>query len=169
MSDSNELKPTTGAERRAGREKGAVLIFPSGEKYRVRRVTAQQLLRRGKLPNVLLGFLIDAIYNGMTQEKIDNFFALRDKEESVLEWLDSLKIVCQEMWMEPRIVDDPKSDDEMTIDDVDLLDQAAAFEVVFKPAKQVLPFRPQQEAAVGGMAEVETGAPSSERRPKAKK
>lgn len=144
-----ELKPTLGSQLRQMRESGVVLPFPSGNNYRVRTVGAAALLRRGKLPNVLLTFVTDAIYQGVTAAKIDAFMSLREQEEHALEFLDSLQVCCEEVFLEPRIVENPTADDECAIADIVLADQAWAFDLAFGFARELRPFRPEQEADVG--------------------
>lgn len=148
-SEPEELKPTLGSQIRQMREKGVVLPFPSGNNYRVRVVGAANMLRRGNLPNVLLSFVADAIFHGVTAEKIDEFMTLKDKEQHSLEFLDSLRICCEEVFLEPRIVEKPTKDDEISIADLHLQDQAWAFDLAFGFARELRPFRPQPEADVG--------------------
>lgn len=143
------LKPTLGSQLRQMRETGVVLPFPSGHNYRVRTVGAATLLRRGNLPNVLLAFVTDAIYQGVTAAKIDAFMTLREQEEHALDFLDSLQVCCEEVFLEPRIVANPTADDECSIADIMLIDQAWAFDLAFGFARELRPFRPQQEADVG--------------------
>ncbi len=145
---SEELKPTSGKAMRAMREQGVILLFPSGNHYRVRTLGAANLLRRGNLPNPLLAFAIDALYNGITEEKIDNFLTLREKEEQALEFLESLRVICEEMFMEPRIVEKPQADDEVAIKDVEPIDQGWAFKLAFAPAEALRPFRLESQTDV---------------------
>ena len=112
---AEELKPTTGAAMREMREQGVLQLFPSGNMYQVRTVGPAPLLRRGSLPNILLNFVVDAIYNGMNQEKLDGFMALQEKAESALGFLESLRIVCEEVFVSPKIVSDPTADDEVSM------------------------------------------------------
>lgn len=144
VDEVQELKPTLGKQLRQMRETGVVLPFPSGSNYRVRVVGAANMLRRGNLPNVLLTFVTDAIYHGVTADKIDKFMTLQEKEEHATEFLDSLKACCEEVFLEPRIVDNPQADDEISIADLHLQDQAWAFDLAFGFARELRPFRPQQ-------------------------
>lgn len=148
MSEDQELKPTLGSTLRAMREHGVVLPFPSGNNYRVRVVGAARLLRRSNLPNVLLSFVIDAIYKGVTADKIDAFMSLQEQAQHALEFLDSLRICCEEVFLEPRIVEKPQADDEISIDDLSLVDQSWAFDLAFGFARELRPFRPEQESDV---------------------
>lgn len=169
MADKNELKPTLGSQLRQMREQGVVLPFPSGNNYRVRVVGAANLLRRGNLPNVLLSFVTDAIYHGVTAEKIDAFMSLQDKEQYAKEFLDSLQICCEEVFLEPRIVDKPTKDDEISIADLVLQDQAWAFDLAFGFARELRPFRPEQAAHVDSVPSDEGVPPEAKRRTKGKR
>lgn len=155
MSDEQETLVTQGKKMREMREKGIVLAFPSGNYYRVRNPTAAGLLRRGNLPNVLLTFVIDAFYNGGTQEKVDKFLSAQEKEENALALMDSFRVICEEMFMEPRVVDAPKADNEVMMMDIPLVDQLWAFNLTFVPAEELYPFRPQSQSDVGSVPRLE--------------
>lgn len=153
---SDELAVTQGKAMREMREAGVVLPFPSGNNYRVRLVGAARLLRRGSLPNVLLSFAIDAIYNGVSVEKLDAFLTLQDKEENVLEFMKSLRIICEEMFMDPLVVENPTADNEVFIDDIAPIDQGWAFKLAFAPAEALRPFRAESESDVVSVPELES-------------
>jgi hypothetical protein len=150
-----DLQPSSGAEMRKAREEGIVLPFPSGENYRVRPVSAARLLRRGNLPNVLTAFLIDAIYNGLSNQKIGDFLALREQADHAVAFLDSMQIICEEHFMVPRVVANPQSPDELTIDDIPIVDQGWAFDRCFRSARELRPFRPQPSSDVVSVPENE--------------
>lgn len=150
-----ELLVTQGKAMREMREQGVVLAFPSGNYYRVRNPTAAGLLRRGNLPNILLTFVIDAFYNGASQEKVDKFLSAQEKEENVLALMESFAVICQEMLMEPRVVENAQADDEVTMMDIPLVDQLWAFNLTFVPAEELYPFRAQPNADVGSLPRLE--------------
>lgn len=156
-----QILATSGVALRQLREKGVVLTFPSGNNYRVCLPGAAGMLKRGNLPNPLLSFVVDAFYNGPSQAKWDTFLAAKEKEEDALALLASLKVVCQAMFMEPRIVDEPQADDESAIEDVPMSDQLWAFRLMFAPVEEVRPFRPQQEAAVASVAVPQDVSPAA--------
>lgn len=147
-SPQQELQPTLGSQMRQMREQGVVLTFPSGNRYRVRTVGAAALLRRGNLPNVLLAFVIDAIYYGVDGKKIDQFFTLQEREENAAAFVESLNVCCDLVFMEPRIVENPTADDECSIDDIPIQDRSWAFDLAFGVARELRPFRDEQEADV---------------------
>lgn len=157
-----ELTPTLGSQLRQMREQGVVLPFPSGNNYRVRTVGAARLLRRANLPNILLSFVMNAIYQGVSAEKIDAFMSMNEQEQHALAFLESLRVCCEVVFLEPRIVENPMADDECSIDDIVLADQAWAFDLAFGFARELRPFRPQQEADVGRVVELENVPQASE-------
>lgn len=155
MADKQKKLVASGKAMRAMRERGIELLFPSGNYYRVRNPTASGLLKRGHLPNVLLTFVMDAFYNGGSRAKVDTFLTAKEKEEDVLALMESFKVICQEMFMEPHVVDDPQADDEVSIQDIPLEDQLWAFNLTFVPAEELYPFRQQQELDVVSIPEPE--------------
>lgn len=151
---AEELLVTQGKQMRAMREQGVVLTFPSGNNYRVRVPGASGLLKRGNLPNILISYASEMFYEGDKDGKrYEAFLAPSDKSERALETLESFKVVCQEMFLEPRVVDKPQADDEITIDDLSPQDQTWAFWLCFMEAKTLDSFRPQQAPDVVGVAQ----------------
>lgn len=145
---SDEPVVTMGAQMRAAREKGVLLLFPSGNTYRVRMPNAAGLLRRGNLPNVLLSFCVDAFYNGVTYENVDTFLAAKEKSENALELMESFRVICEEMLLEPRVVTEPKADNEVSIVDVPMVDQVLAFKLTFLGVEALFPFRAESQPDV---------------------
>lgn len=147
--------PTLGKTMRKAREEGFSLLFPSGNRYRVRFPTAASLLKRGDLPNPLLKFVTDAYYSGVTQVKFDAFMAAQEQAEAALEMDASSKVICQAMFLEPKVVDNPEADDEVTIDDIPPEDQNWAFQLAFMRAQLLAPFRDEQAIAVASIPKAE--------------
>lgn len=147
---------------RAAREKGVELLFPSGNTYRVRRPTAAGMLRRGDLPNPLLAFLVDVFYNGANSGKVDEFLSAQDKRENALGTMESLRVVCEEAFLDPRIVAFPDSDADVTIDDVPMEDQVWMFQATFLGVNDLRPFRNESPIAVESVPGTENVPPSSE-------
>lgn len=168
MSDKKELLATSAAKMRAAREVGAVLLFPSGNSYRVRVPTPAEMLRRGNLPNPLLSFVVDAFYNDLTQEKYDKFLGASDKAEDALALADSLKAICQAMFLDPRVADNPTADDEVLIFDVPLSDQLWAFRLFCAPMEVLYPFRAEPQTDVVSVAGAQDVPQATERRPRSR-
>jgi hypothetical protein len=159
---AKQLQPTLGKVIRDKHNQGAVVPFPSGNNYRVQRPTAGQLLRRGDLPNPLMAFLLNVFYEGATPQKVDNFLATQERRESAVAVVDSFRIVCEAGFLEPRIVAQPQTDDEVTIDAIPEQDQAWWFRATFLGVDAFRPFPSQQETGVDSVPEVKDTPPQTE-------
>lgn len=162
MGDSKTLLVTSGKAMRAGREQGAVLPFPSGNNYRVRIPGAAGLLKRGNLPNPLMRFVVDAFYNGVTEDKYQAFLSPQESGDGARELVESLRAICEEMFMEPRVVAEPQGDDEATADDIPLMDRMWAFRLAFAPSEVLYPFRGEQAADVESVPQTQDNAQAAE-------
>lgn len=159
---ADDLIVTSGKAMRAARENGVVLPFPSGNNYRVRPPTTAALLRRGDLPNVLISFLVDVFYHSVTLQKVEDYITANQQREGALDLMRSFKVVCQEMFMEPKIVDEPQGENEAAIDDVPTEDQLFAFRAAFVGVDALRPFRDQSQPDVASMAGDENISPATE-------
>jgi hypothetical protein len=145
---------TQGKAMRAAREQGVVLELPSGNVYRLRMTSAALLLKRGNLPNILTAFATEMLYDSdKAAEKYNAFLAPTDKSERALEVLASYEAVCKEMFLEPKVVDNPQADDEISIDNLSLADQTWCFWLAFQAVNDLKSFRTQQELDVERVAE----------------
>ena len=152
----SELKPTSAAEWRTLREQGTVVELPSGRRPVLIPVGIEELVRKGRIPNELLGLAAEVIWkNAPTTEHV------RALGKSAV---DFLNIVVQAAFKFPCVVIDEKPDDqlgedEISIDDVDLMDKNAVFTYVTGPAAALRLFRAQQALDVGSVpARDENGA-----------
>lgn len=162
MSNTEQLVVTSGKALREGREKGTVLPFPSGHNYRVRIPGADGLLKRGNLPNPLLRFVVDAFYQGVTEEKYQAFLSPQESGDSARELIESLRAVCEAMFMEPRVVETPEADDELTAADLPLMDRMWAFRLAFAPAEVLYPFRGEQTTPVESVPQTQDSTQAAE-------
>lgn len=151
-----EPKVASGKLMRATREEGVILAFPSGNNYRVRMPYVSELLKRGNMPNPLIAFIADAFYSGGSEEKYSAYLKQDGGKEGVTTVVDSLRVICEAMFIEPSIVETPQADNECTIADIPLIDQMWAFRVVFVPAEEVYPFRRQQKTTVERVQRLES-------------
>lgn len=156
-----QLLATSGAALRTLREKGIVLTFPSGNNYRVCLPGAAGMLRRGNLPNPLLSFVTSMFYNPSI-EKYDAFLATKDDPADALALMESFKVTCEAMFLDPMIVDTPQADNEAAIEDIPLEDQVWAFRLLFAPVEAVYPFRGESKADVVGVQRPETVTQATE-------
>jgi hypothetical protein len=103
-------KVTSAKEWRSLREEGVVVELPSGFSARLRPVSLKGLVRKGYVPNALLG-TVSKVLNLSG----DNKFTAQDLKNM----LSIQSIICAEAFMEPKIVGEEELDDtSILIDDI---------------------------------------------------
>ena len=146
---SEELPVSSGAQWRKNREQGELIQLPySGHIVRLRSVKPDMLLKLGKIPNVLTNLVVDMIYDQGADNKFEVFLHPKERAEEAMEMLESLRVVCTAGLVEPRIVDNPQADDEISIEDIELSDRGYIFRLVFAPADALSRFRYQPPSDV---------------------
>lgn len=131
-----KAKPDLGKEWRAVRERGAVGRLPSGRMVRGRTVRPSHILELGEeVPDILTALALKLFYGTAKVEDIYGLHATTEDVERALKVAKSLKIVTRAFLLEPRVVDEPLADDEISIDDVDPADQAFIFDSAFMGAE----------------------------------
>lgn len=136
------LPVTSGREWRRNREEGELIQLPfSGNLVRIRTVRPDSLLRLGKIPQVLSSLVLDIIYDKIEDNRFEQFLSVGEREDEAKEMLESLRIVCVAGFVSPKIVENPQSDDEISIDDIDLGDRSFIFRLVFAPVEALSTFR----------------------------
>lgn len=138
----NELPVSSGLEWRKNREQGELIQLPySGYIVRIRTVKPDMLLKLGKIPQVLTTLVVDMIYDRGEEDKFEKFLSANETAEEAREMLESLRVVCVAGVIEPKIVDNPTKDDEISIEDIDLADRSFIFRLVFAPSEALSRFR----------------------------
>jgi hypothetical protein len=149
----DKLPVTSGSEWRRNREEGELIQLPySGKMIRMRTVRPDMLLRLGKIPNPLAAMMVDMIYGNVTGAKIDDFLSPQERAESAMEMIESLRVVCTAALISPKIVEYPQSEDEISIDDIELTDRSYIFRLVFVSAEALTNFRYEPPSDVEVMA-----------------
>jgi len=147
---------TPASEFRKGREVGEVVTLPStNRKVRMRTVKMDRLLELGDIPDVLSNLVVESLYGEMTNEKYRQFFTLVERKEHALEMTRALKIVCTAALIEPKIVDDPQADDDISIDDLEYTERRVIFDLALLEASGLSRFRQRQEEDLESMDNVE--------------
>lgn len=132
---ADKTKPDLGKEWRAVREKGAMGRLPSGRLVRGRTVRPIHILELGEeVPDILTALALKLFYGTAKLDDIYGLHATTEDVEQALKVGKSLKIVTRAFLIEPRVVDEPLADDEISIDDVDPADQAFIFDTAFMGA-----------------------------------
>jgi hypothetical protein len=138
----DELPVSSGSEWRKRRERGELIQLPySGYIVRIRTVRPDELLKLGKIPQILTTLLLEEIYGKGEDNKYEKFLEDNETTEEALAMLESLRVACVAGMVEPKIVDNPTQDNEISIDDIELSDRAYIFRLVFAPSDALSRFR----------------------------
>lgn len=140
---TDELVVTSGREWRRLREKGQLVELASGFVVRLRPVSIGELVLEGMIPNTLIPQVNRMMGVAPTTEDTDETLFERGKS-----WLQILKIVCTAAMMQPKIVDDPQDEYEISFYDLTSRDRDQIFSWVTAPQEAVQKFRPEQDASV---------------------
>jgi len=152
--NENELPVSSGLEWRSKRERGELIQLPyGGHIVRIRTVRPDQLLKLGKIPQVLTTLLLEEIYGKGEEDKFEKFLSDTETPEEAMAMLESLRVVCVAGMVEPRVVENPTKDNEISIDDIDLSDRAYIFRLVFAPSEALHRFRYQPPSDVDVVAD----------------
>jgi hypothetical protein len=149
----DKLPVTSGSLWRRNREEGEIIQLPySGKIVRLRTVRPDQLLKFGRIPDPLTKLVVDMIYGKTGTDDVDSFLEAQESVEEAREMLESLRVVCTAGLIEPKVVDNPIADDEISIDDIELADRGYIFRLVFVPAEALSTFRYESPSDVEVMA-----------------
>lgn len=133
---ADTLTVTSGKQWRRLREEGASVQLPSGNVAQLRPVSLEELVVSGKIPNPLLARVRSLIGLGLREDENEIDMAERTKE-----MIDIMKIVCQSAFLNPRIVDDPENDNEISFFDLSAMDRDFVMDWVQGPQRTLEPFR----------------------------
>ena len=134
--------PTPGSAWRAPREAGYEKMLPSGKVARLRPVSPDQLIASGDVPDILTPLVLRMLYHGSDGSELTQL--VTSSEESVAHARGTITLinaVCRAAFIQPRITEAPQSDDEITIDDVEVLDRYFVFQLATQPAEVLRDFR----------------------------
>lgn len=134
------LRPTGGKEWRAPREEGYVKQLPSGNVARLRPVTPDQLLTTGEVPDILTPLVVRMLFEGADGSELTQLTDPQKLVENAGATVVLFNTICRLAFVEPRIVANPQGDDEISIDDVPLLDRSFVFSLCTQPAEVLRDF-----------------------------
>jgi len=137
------LKVTSGKEWRGEREEGRLKRLPSGKVVQLGKIRLRDLMTQGELPNPLMPHVIKMM-GGKKWEA--------ESEADVQFLFDLLDFVCIKGFVEPKIVEEPEADDEISVRDVDFEDQLFVFDYVQSEIRFLTPFRPKRGADVAAVS-----------------
>jgi len=155
-------RPTRGIDWRKPREEGFLLALPSGNTVRIRSVALDVLLRQGKVPDLLTPFIAKTIYDGVDTKQLDEMLSIENLAEQSDEMLALIDAICVAAFLEPRIVDDPQAEDEISIEDVELADRGTVFSLAMLPANDLRRFLDRQAASLEPVSDGNGDGPAPE-------
>lgn len=135
------LRPTSGAAWRQPRTEGYTKELPSGAVARLRPVSPDQLIAGGEVPDILTPLVLKMLFQGSDGSELSR---LTQPEQVLVHAGETVKLInaiCRLAFVQPRIVDDPQSDDEISIDDVAIIDRSFVFQLATQPAEVLRDFR----------------------------
>lgn len=138
----SELQPTAASAWRAPREQGFVVKLPSGNVARLRPVALDVMIASGQLPDILTPIAAKALWTETETDKIANEIELAKG------FADLVNVVLPAAMMEPRVVDNPQADGEISADDVEFQDKLAVFQLATQPVEVLRRFCAGQAADV---------------------
>lgn len=155
LQSTADPQPTSGADWRKPREEGYLLTLPSGYVARLRPPALHDMMAQGEIPAPLVNMAAEVIWEG-DLEAIGELLTEAEKNEqkrakihkTVPDFIKLARIVCRAAFVSPRIVDEPKADDEISIKDLDEGDIFYVWRTATKGASTLAFFRDQQVANV---------------------
>lgn len=130
-----------------------LIELPSGLFIKVRRVTLQALLTRGKVPNSLLDIVRKAVDEGETPE--ENSFGKDLDIDQLTEMMDLVDVVTCDSAREPRIYaipeDEEREEDVLYVDELDTEDKMYIFRWAVQGVSDLESFRKQSDSGLGGV------------------
>lgn len=121
------------------------MVLPSGNSARIRPVALDVLLRQGEIPDLLTPFVAQMVYSGVDTSELDKLLSPEKLTEQSTEMLKLIDAVVTAAFLEPRIVENPQADDEISIADVELADRGTVFSLAVLPANDLRRFLARQK------------------------
>lgn len=149
------LTPTSGSEWREKVRGGVVLRFPSGFVGRVRSVQPSVLFETGTLPDSLTPIVAEMMEGGAGDLSPQSIDMLQGQ-------MDLVNAICRSAMLEPRIVDDPQSDDEIGIGDLEWADKLFLTQTLGATTHDLELFRQKQIDDVDALGATERYSDTSE-------
>lgn len=129
---------TSGKEWRKAREEGVEITFPSGRVAAIRPIEVDHfLLTGGHIPDFLTPIVLDMI-NGKSY-MMD--MPLHEQLEKSKDFLTFLNELSKAAFVNPKVVDDPQADDEISVDDLTYGEKTIVYRFFSRPAEVLRRFR----------------------------
>ncbi len=138
---------STVEEMREKRAKGVEFLLPEyGDVVFIRPIDPGLFLKTGRIPDFLVQIVNDLI--NKTTSTIDMIPKLSTPEET-REWLKFLDELVKDVFISPRVVDNPREgENEIGVDEISSHDKLHVYLMFGRPASLLRSFRQQQIANV---------------------
>lgn len=147
--------PTPGSTWRRPRTVGETVTLPSGNVATLRPVALDMLIASGKLPDLLTPIAAKSLWTETDTSTI------ADQVETAKGFAELINLIVPLAVLRPHIVDDPQSDDEISLADIDFSDKIAIFQLATGGSQTLSLFRKGQEANVEPVLDGENVRPAT--------
>lgn len=153
---TDEWQPTSGKTWRSPRLEGVVIPLPSGNMARIRPVALDMMVASGKIPDLLAPIAAKTLWTEIDTDEIG------DVKELATGMVNLFNVVCKAAFVEPRVVDEPQADDEITLEDIAFQDKATVFQLAIGPARHLELFRQEQGERLAALHDIKGNGPAAE-------
>ena len=136
-----ELQITSGSEWRKENSEGILLQLPSGKVARIRSIDVSLMLKLGRIPDQLTQQIVDAVFGDERGKPMDFDIKTPERMKMFLSLMDGIVETC---FILPRIVKVVTTEDEITVDDVEIQDKMFLFQLLNRPASALATFPEKQ-------------------------
>lgn len=153
----NPAKQPTAVSTWKKQAQSPVLVLPSGNAMRVRKIGLTALMKTGIMPNSLMSFAEKAVKKGKKEEMTeqDMLAVLQDDKQiaEIAKFMDEVTILCAE---EPEVHRVPEAgverqDDLLYVDEIDEEDKSFLFQAVMGGTTDVETFRAEHAGNVAAL------------------
>lgn len=124
-----KLQATPASEWRRVRQEGILVPLPSGKVAALRNVNMAMLMASDLMSDVLSPIVLDVLHG--KQQKLDKM-----SPEKVIEANIAIQDkMCELAFVVPRVVSNPQSDDEISLDDLSDMDKEAVMHLLYSPVE----------------------------------
>lgn len=155
---TNGQHPTTAASWRKPREEGELVPLPSGNWARLRPADLMMMVKAGTIPDLLSPIAAKAVWAEQNLEEIG------DSLDMAMQFHDLFGIVLPAIFVEPKVAlpDTEPADDEITLEDIDLVDRTAAFNLAISGVSAMRNFRKLQEEHLASLPDSDENSDAAE-------
>lgn len=133
---------TSGKNWRSPREDGVEIEFPSGNVAKIRPLDIGAYIKIGYVPDILKPVVVKVVAEGSAP------LELGEEYENSVEWLKLLDALTEYAFIDPKVVQDPFEDNQISVEDVSFRDKVELFTFFGRPANELVAFRNGQKKLV---------------------